>query len=46
MLEDEGKKGISQIIMSLLWPILQSRLFRFSARLKFQDGPRVAIVIS
>ena len=25
------------------WPILQAEAFRFSAKLKFQDGPSVAI---
>ena len=28
------------------WPILQAEAFRFSAKLKFQDGPSVAIIQS
>ena len=33
-------------VMPLLGPSCKSRLFRFSAKLKFQDGPSVAIKLS
>ena len=30
--------------MPLSWPILQAKAFQIFSELKFQDGPRVAII--
>ena len=41
-----GYAQFCQIIIPLRGPSCKLRLFRFSAKLKFQDGPSVAIIQS